>query len=103
MSEQKATGDSRVIVPASRGDLAEDVLLSIAGDLTRAVEALGYPTLQGMLGDEVSVGQLQRSLMKMCCVVAEKYRSYVEDGLRVQASEESGASTCAECRQAESR
>lgn len=103
MSEQKATGVLRVIVPAERGDMAESILLSIVGDLNRAVEALGYPTLQLMLGDDVQIAQLQHSLMKMSCVVAEKYRNYIEDGLRVHASGESGVSTCDERRQAESR
>lgn len=103
MSEQNATGVSRVIVPTNRGELAESVLLSVAEDLTRAVEALGYPLLQGMLGDGVPIAQLQHSLMRMSCVVAEKYCSYVENGLRVHASGESGVSTYAECRQAESR
>lgn len=100
---QKAIGVSRVIVPADRGEMAESILLSIAEDLNRAVEALGYPTLQVMLGDDVPISQLQHSLMRMSCVVAEKYCSYVENGLRVHASGESGVSTCAECRQAESR
>ena len=103
MSEQNATGVSRVIVPADRGDMAESVLLSVAKDLNRVVEVLGYPTLQVMLGNDVPVAQLQRSLMRMSCVVAEKYCSDVENGLRVHASEESGVSTCPECRQAESR
>lgn len=100
---QKAIGVSRVIVPADRGEMAESILLSVAEDLNRAVEALGYPTLQVMLGDDVPISQLQHSLMRMSCVVAEKYCSYVENGLRVHASGESGVSTCAECRQAESR
>lgn len=100
---QTATGVSRVIVPADRGEMAESILLSVAEDLNRAVEALGYPTLQVMLGDDVPISQLQHSLMRMSCVVAEKYCSYVENGLRVHASGESGVSTCAECRQAESR
>ena len=100
---QKAIGVSRVIVPADRGEMAESILLSVAKDLNRAVEALGYPTLQVMLGDDVPISQLQHSLMRMSCVVAEKYSSYVENGLRVHASGESGVSTCAECRQAESR
>ena len=103
MSKQKATGVSRVIVPADRGEMAESVLLSVAEDLTSAVEALGYPTLQVMLGDDAPIAQLQQGLMRMACVVAEKYCSYVENGLRVHASGESGVSTCAECRQAESR
>lgn len=94
---------SRVIVPADRGEMAESILLSVAEDLNRAVEALGYPTLQVMLGDGVPISQLQHSLMRMSCVVAEKYCSYVENGLRVHASGESGVSMCAECRQAESR
>lgn len=92
-------GDSsvcaRVIVPADRGEMAESVLLSVAEDLNRAVEALGYPTLQVMLGDDVPIAQLQHSLMRMSCVVAEKYCSYVENGIRVHASGESGVSTCA--------
>lgn len=100
---QTAIGVSRVIVPADRGEMAESILLSVAEDLNRAVEALGYPTLQVMLGDDVPISQLQHSLMRMSCVVAEKYCSYVENGLRVHASGESGVSTCAECRQAESR
>lgn len=100
---QKAIGVSRVIVTADRGEMAESILLSVAEDLNRAVEALGYPTLQVMLGDDVPISQLQHSLMRMSCVVAEKYCSYVENGLRVHASGESGVSTCAECRQAESR
>lgn len=100
---QTATGVSRVIVPADRGEMAESILLSVAEDLNRAVEALGYPTLQVMLGDDVPISQLQHSLMRMSCVVAEKFCSYVENGLRVHASGESGVSTCAECRQAESR
>lgn len=100
---QKAIGVSRVIVPADRGEMAESILLSVAEDLNRAVEALGYPTLQVMLGDDVPISQLQHSLMRMSCVVAEKYCSYVENGLRVHASGESGVSMCAECRQAESR
>lgn len=100
---QTTTGVSRVIVPADRGEMAESILLSVAEDLNRAVEALGYPTLQVMLGDDVPISQLQHSLMRMSCVVAEKYCSYVENGLRVHASGESGVSTCAECRQAESR
>lgn len=103
MSEQNATGVSRVIVPADRGDMAESILLSIAEDLTRAVEALGHPTLHVMLGDDASIAQLQHSLMKMSCAVAEKYCSYVESGIRIHASRESGVSTCTECRQAESR
>lgn len=103
MSEQNAAGVSRVIVPADRGDMAESILLSIAKDLTRAVEALGYPTLHVMLGDDASIAQLQHSLMKMNCAVAEKYCSYVKSGLRIHASRESGVSTCTECRQAESR
>lgn len=103
MSEQNAAGVSRVIVPADRGDMAESILLSIAADLNRAVEALGYPTLHVMLGDDASIAQLQHSLMKMSCAVAEKYCSYVESGIRIHASRESGVSTCAECRQAESR
>lgn len=103
MSEQKATGVSRVIVPVDRGEMAESILLSVVEDLNRAVEALGYPTLQVMLGDDVPISQLQHSLMRMSCVVAEKYCSYVENGLRVHASGESGVSMCAECRQAESR
>lgn len=103
MSKQKAPGVSRVIVTADRGDLAESVLLSVAEELTRAVEALGYPTLQAMLCDNIPIAQLQHSLMRMSCVVAEKYCSYVENGLRVHASGGSGVSTCAECRQAESR
>ena len=100
---QTAIGVSRVIVPADRGEMAESILLSVAEDLNRAVEALGYPTLQVMLGDDVPIAQLQHSLMRMSCVVAEKYCSYVENGLRVHASGESGVSTCAECRQAGSR
>lgn len=100
---QTAIGVSRVIVPADRGEMAESILLSVAEDLNRAVEALGYPTLQVMLGDDVPISQLQHSLMRMSCVVAEKYCSYVENGLRVHASGELGVSTCAECRQAESR
>lgn len=100
---QTAIGVSRVIVPADRGEMAESILLSVAEDLNRAVEALGYPTLQVMLGDDVPIAQLQHSLMRMSCVVAEKYCSYVENGIRVHASGESGVSTCAECRQAESR
>lgn len=100
---QTAIGVSRVIVPADRGEMAESILLSVAEDLNRAVEALGYPTLQVMLGDDVPIAQLQHSLMRMSCVVVEKYCSYVENGLRVHASGESGVSTCAECRQAESR
>ena len=100
---QTAIGVSRVIVPADRGEMAESILLSVAEDLNRAVEALGYPTLQVMLGDDVPISQLQHSLMRMSCVVAEKYCSYVENGLRVHASGESGVSTRAECRQAESR
>lgn len=83
--------------------MAESVLLSVAEDLTSAIEALGYPTLQVMLGDDAPIAQLQQGLMRMACVVAEKYCSYVENGLRVHASGESGVSTCAECRQAESR
>lgn len=92
-----------MIVPADRGDMAESVLLSVAEDLNRAAEALGYPTLQVMLGDDAPIAQLQHSLMRMSCVVAEKYCSYVENGIRVHSSGESGVSTCAECRQAESR
>lgn len=103
MSKQNTTGVSRVIVPADRGDMAESILLSIAEDLTRAVEALGYPTLHVMLGNDASIAQLQHSLMKMSCAVAEKYCSYVESGIRIHASRESGVSTCTECRQAESR
>lgn len=103
MSKQNATGVSRVIVPTDRGDMAEDVLLSVAADLNRAVEALGHPTLQAMLGDDVPIAQLQHSLMKMSCAVAEEYCSYVENGIRIHASRESGVSTCTECRQAESR
>lgn len=103
MSEQTATGVSRVIVPADRGEMAESILLSIAEDLNRAVEALGYPTLQVMLGDDVPIAQLQHGLMRMSCVVAEKFCGYVENGIRVHASGESGVSTCAECRQAGSR
>jgi len=72
VSEQNATGVARVIVPANRDELAESVLLSVAEDLIRAVEALGYPLLQGMLGDGVPIAQLQHSLMRMSCVVAEK-------------------------------
>ena len=37
MSEQKPIGVSRVCVDADRGPLIEDVLLSVAADLTRAV------------------------------------------------------------------
>ena len=103
MSEQNTTSVSRVIVPADRGEMAESILLSIAEDLTRAVEALGYPTLQVMLGDDAPIAQLQHSLMKMSCAVAEKYCSYVESGIRIHASRESGVSTCTECRQTESR
>jgi hypothetical protein len=103
MSEQNKAGVSRVIVPADRGDMAETILLSVAEDLTRAVEALGYPTLQAMLGNDAPIAQLQHSLMKMSCAVAEKYCSYVKNGIRIHASRESGVSTCTECRQAESR
>lgn len=103
MSEQNAAGVSRVIVPADRGEMAEDVLLSIVADLNRAVEALGYPALQVMLGDDVPIAQLQHSLMRMSCAVAKVFCDYVENGLRVHASGGSGVSTCAECRQAESR
>ena len=39
---QKAIGVSRVIVPADRGEMAESILLSVAEDLNRAVEASGY-------------------------------------------------------------
>lgn len=102
MSEQNATGISRVIVPADRGDSVESVLLSVAVDLTRAVEALGYPTLQAMLGEDVPLAQVQHSLMKIACAVTAGYSSYIEKVIMI-ASGESGASTCAECRQAESR
>ena len=103
MSEQNAAGVSRVIVPADRGETAESVLLSVAEDLNRAVEALGYPALQVMLGDDVPIAQLQHGLMRMSCVVVEAFCGYVENGLRVHASGGSGASTCAECRQDRSR
>ena len=103
MSEQSATSVSRVIVSADRGELAEDVLLSVAADLNRAVEALGHPALQAMLGKDVPIAQLQHSLMRMSCAVAKVFCDYVESGIRIHASRESGVSTCTECRQAESR
>ena len=103
MSEQNAAGVSRVIMPTGRGDLAESVLLSVAVDLTRAIEALGYPTLQAMLGEDVPIAQVQHSLMKIACAVTARYSSYIEKAIMIHASGESGASTRVECRQDRSR
>lgn len=103
MSEQNAAGVSRVIVPADRGETAESVLLSVAVDLTRAVEALGYPTLQAMLGGNVPIAQVQHSLMKITCAVTARCSSYIEKAIMIHTSGESGASTCVECHQDRSR
>ena len=103
MSEQNAAGVSRVIMPAGRGDLAESVLLSVADDLTRAVEALGHPTLQVMLGEDVPLAQVQHSLMKFACAVTARCGNYIEKAIMIHASGESGASTCVESRQDRSR
>lgn len=103
MSKQKPISASRVIVPTDRGEMAESILLSIAEDLNRAVEALGYPTLQVMLGEDVPIAQVQHSLMKIACAVTARYSSYIEKAIMIHASGESGASTCVECRQDRSR
>ncbi|WLD80915.1 hypothetical protein QU668_04025 [Schaalia sp. HMT-877] len=64
---------TRVCVDADRGPLMEDVLLSVAADLTRAVEALGYPTLQVVLGDDVPLAETQAALLGVARAVAARY------------------------------
>lgn len=78
MSEKKPSGVSRVCVDADRGPLIEDVLLSVAADLTRAVEALGYPTLQVVLGDDVPMAETQAALLGVARAVAARYDEYLE-------------------------
>lgn len=82
MSEQKPIGVSRVCVDADRGPLIEDVLLSVAADLTRAVEALGYPTLQFVLGDDVPLAEAQAALLGVARAVTARYDKYLEKSER---------------------
>ena len=60
---------SRVCVDADRGPLIEDILLSVAADLTRAFEALGYPTLRAALGDDAPLAETQTALLGVACTV----------------------------------
>jgi len=99
---------SRVCVDADRGPLIEDVLLSVAADLTRAFEALGYPTLQAALGDDVPLAETQAALLGVARAVAARYDEYLaktERKIRATDLPEGGSapSTCAGRRQGGSR
>ena len=99
---------SRVCVDADRGPFIEDILLSVAADLTRAFEALGYPTLQAALGDDVPLAETQAALLGVARAVAARYDEYLaktERKIRATDLPEGGSvpSMCAERRQGGSR
>lgn len=80
---------TRVCVDADRGLLMEDVLLSVAADLTRAVEALGYPTLQAALGDDVPLAETQASLLGVTRAVMARTDEYLaKTECKIRATEE---------------
>ena len=80
---------TRVCVDADRGLLIEDVLLSVAADLTRAIEALGYPTLQTALGDDVPLAETQAALLGVARAVVARYDEYLAKTERkIRATEE---------------
>ena len=91
MSNLDNAGQSltRVCVDANRGPLMEDVLLSVAADLTRAVEALGYPTLQVALGDDVPRAETQAALLGVTRAVVARTDEYLAKTERkIRATEE---------------
>lgn len=80
---------TRVCVDANRGLLMEDVLLSVAADLTRAVEALGYPTLQTALGDDAPLAETQEALLGVTRAVVTRTDEYLAKTERkIRATEE---------------
>lgn len=80
---------TRVCVDADRGLLMEDVLLSVAADLMRAVEALGYPTLQAALGDDAPLAETQEALLGVTrAVVARTDEYFAKTERKIRATEE---------------
>ena len=99
---------TRVCVDADRGPLIEDVLLSVAADLTRAFEALGYPALGVVLGNDVPLAETQAALLGVARAVVARYDEYLaktERKIRATDLPEGGSalSTCAGYRQGGSR
>lgn len=80
---------TRVCVDANRGLLIEDVLLSVAADLTRAIEALGYPALGIVLGDDVPLAETQAALLGVTRAVVARTDEYLAKTERkIRATEE---------------
>ena len=91
---------TRVCVDTDRGPLIEDILLSVAADLTTAIEALGYPTLQAALGDDVPLAETQAALLDVACAVVKRVDEYLTETERKirtadSLSRGSAPSTCA--------
>ena len=80
---------TRVCVDANRGLLMEGILLSVAADLTRAIEALGYPTLQTALGDDAPLAETQAALLGVTRAVVTRTDEYLAKTERkIRATEE---------------
>ena len=99
---------TRVCMDANRGLLIEDVLLSVAADLTRAFEALGYPALGVVLGDDVPLAETQAALLGVARAVVARYDEYfAKTERKIRATDPpsggSAPSTCAGRRQGGSR
>lgn len=99
---------TRLCMDDDRGPMMEDVLLSIAADLSRAIEALGYPTLQVALGDDVPLAETQAALLGVARAVlarTDEYFAKAERKIRATDLPEGGSapSTCAGRRQGGSR
>ena len=78
-----------VVIGAGLGGQVAWALPHVAPDLTRAIEALGYPTLQTALGDDAPLAETQAALLGVTRAVVTRTDEYLAKTERkIRATEE---------------